>query len=87
MSEALNGVEANASMDVHTDGSTNRTNATPERAPYSIMEEPSRSGRPIKVITIGAGASALSLAHDVNMSPLKIELICYEKNPEIGGTW
>jgi len=73
--------------DVPVNGHADATNATPERAPYSILEEPSRSNHPIKVICIGGGASAISLAHDVDVSPLNIQLTCYEKNEEIGGTW
>jgi hypothetical protein len=54
---------------------------------YAILEEPNRRGRKVRVITIGAGASALNFAHDIDTSPLDIELAIYEKNPEIGGTW
>lgn len=57
------------------------------KQPYTILEEPNRRGRKIRVITIGAGASALNFAHDIDTSPLNIELAIYEKNPEIGGTW
>jgi hypothetical protein len=59
----------------------------PRSVPYEILEEPSRIGRRLKVVTIGAGASALNFAHDMTTSKLGIELVCYEKNPEIGGTW
>ena len=54
---------------------------------YNVVEQPSRIGRRLKVIAIGAGASALNFAHEVNESDLDIELVCYDKNPEIGGTW
>lgn len=89
-------VPVNSHSDGHINGSTNdesTTNGTRTSAEnssptsYQILEEPTRSGRPIKVIIIGAGASALNFAHDVDTSPLKIDLTCYEKNPEIGGTW
>jgi cation diffusion facilitator CzcD-associated flavoprotein CzcO len=67
----------------HTNGvSTNGSSPA-----YQISEEPSRTGRKIKVIVIGAGASALNFAHDVDTSHLDLDLVCYEKNPEIGGTW
>ncbi|CAI7674093.1 unnamed protein product [Penicillium viridicatum] len=55
--------------------------------PYEIVEEPSRYRRKIRIIVIGAGASALNFAHDVDTSPLDTELVLYEKNPEVGGTW
>ncbi|PYI31325.1 putative dimethylaniline monooxygenase [Aspergillus indologenus CBS 114.80] len=54
---------------------------------YEIIDEPSRSRRKIRIIVIGAGASALNFAHDIDQSTLDIELVLYEKNPEIGGTW
>lgn len=54
---------------------------------YTILEEPNRVGKKIKVITIGAGVSALNFAHDIDTNSLDIELTMYEKNPEIGGTW
>ena len=53
---------------------------------YTILEQPSRVTRPIKVIAVGAGASALNFAHEVSTSDLDVELVCYEKNPSIGGT-
>ncbi|KAH7319073.1 putative dimethylaniline monooxygenase [Rhexocercosporidium sp. MPI-PUGE-AT-0058] len=66
------------------DGATAKAKKTPT---YTILEEPNRRGRKIRVITIGSGASALNFAHDIDTSPLDIELAIYEKNPEIGGTW
>ncbi|TVY38734.1 putative sterigmatocystin biosynthesis monooxygenase [Lachnellula subtilissima] len=54
---------------------------------YTVLEEPNRVGKKIKVITIGAGASALNFAHDIDTNRLDIDLTIYEKNPEIGGTW
>jgi hypothetical protein len=58
-----------------------------QKQPYTVLEEPNRVGEKIKVITIGAGASALNFAHDIDTNSLDIELTMYEKNPEIGGTW
>lgn len=55
--------------------------------PYEIIDQPSRSRRKMRIIVIGAGASALNFAHDIDQSTLDIELVLYEKNPEIGGTW
>ncbi|CAH0042269.1 unnamed protein product [Clonostachys rhizophaga] len=54
---------------------------------YQILEKPSRSGRKIRIICLGGGASALNLAHEVSISSLDLDLVCYEKNPSIGGTW
>lgn len=54
---------------------------------YQILEKPSRVGRKLRIICLGGGASALNLAHEIDISPLDLELVCYEKNPSIGGTW
>ncbi|BCS27009.1 flavin-containing monooxygenase [Aspergillus puulaauensis] len=54
---------------------------------YEIIEQPSRIARKIRVIVIGCGASAINFAHDVDNSGLDLDLVCYDKNPSIGGTW
>ncbi|KAI1400682.1 putative dimethylaniline monooxygenase [Hypoxylon fuscum] len=54
---------------------------------YTIIEEPSRSKRKLRIICVGAGASAINFAHEVEQSELDLDLVCYEKNPQIGGTW
>ncbi|KAF9895269.1 hypothetical protein FE257_000171 [Aspergillus nanangensis] len=54
---------------------------------YQIVEEPSRTPRKIRIIVIGAGLSGLNFAHDVDTSPLNLDLVIYDKNPEVGGTW
>ncbi|KAF9631097.1 putative flavin-binding monooxygenase protein [Lasiodiplodia theobromae] len=75
-----------------TNGTATATSApssfAPRSTPYTVLEQPSRTGRKLRVIVIGAGASALNFAHDIDTSPsLDVDLVCYEKNPEIGGTW
>ena len=61
--------------------------AAADSSSYTIKEEPLRKPRKIKVIAIGAGASALNFGHEVNKSLLDIDYVCYDKNPIIGGTW
>ncbi|KAF2498224.1 putative flavoprotein [Lophium mytilinum] len=55
-----------------------------------IKEEPLFSRRKLKIICVGAGYSGLTLAHKIKHE-LKltdvIDLVIYEKNPEVGGTW
>lgn len=41
----------------------------------------------MKVICIGAGASGLLLAYKLQRSFSNFELILYEKNEDISGTW
>ena len=54
---------------------------------YSVLEEPLGSGRKIRVIAIGAGASGLNVARNVNVHMKNVELQIYEKNDAVGGTW
>lgn len=54
---------------------------------YRILESPSHSGRKLRMICVGGGISALNLAHEVELSRLDLDLVCYERNPSIGGTW
>ena len=54
---------------------------------YEVKEAPLGTLRPVRVICIGAGASGVNLAYQVQQNLLKTELVIYEKNPAIGGTW
>ncbi|KAI9745057.1 MAG: hypothetical protein M1818_001335 [Claussenomyces sp. TS43310] len=49
--------------------------------------KPLYSERPMKILCIGAGASGLVFAYKLQRSFEKFELIVYEKNKEISGTW
>lgn len=47
-----------------------------------------RTQRPLKILCCGAGISGLNLAHEVGNGKFgNAELIIYEKNSDIGGTW
>ncbi|KIX06705.1 uncharacterized protein Z518_04681 [Rhinocladiella mackenziei CBS 650.93] len=56
---------------------------------YQIPEKPLHSGRPVRIICIGAGASGLLLAYKVkyNFDEKDVEIQVYEKNKDLGGTW
>ena len=41
--------------------------------------------RPIRVIHIGAGATGLCCAYKMERQLSDYELVCYEKNSEVGG--
>lgn len=43
--------------------------------------------RPLKVIYIGAGVSGIIAAIEFLKAVPSLELIIYEKNPDLGGTW
>lgn len=69
---------------------TNRElpNGTPNGTDsYKIWEKPIGEPCPIRVITIGAGASGLNLARQIDTHMKSVEHVVYEKNAEVGGTW
>lgn len=43
--------------------------------------------RTLRIIHVGAGATGLCAAWKMERQLDNYELVCYEKNPEIGGTW
>ncbi|KKY20773.1 putative steroid monooxygenase [Phaeomoniella chlamydospora] len=54
---------------------------------YCIVEEPLGHARPVRIVTIGAGASGINVARNVKEHMKNVEFQMYEKNSEIGGTW
>ncbi|KAF9882914.1 hypothetical protein FE257_004895 [Aspergillus nanangensis] len=46
-------------------------------------------GKPFKIIMMGAGAAGIDFLHHAPsaLDGLGIEMVCYDKNPEVGGTW
>lgn len=56
---------------------------------YEIPDTYLGSSRPVKVLIIGFGAAAINLVHILGQNRIEnnIVLQCYEKNPEVGGTW
>ncbi|KAG6840956.1 hypothetical protein C0991_003016 [Blastosporella zonata] len=51
------------------------------------VQEPIHAERPMKIVCIGAGASGLLLAYKLQRSFNNFELVVYEKNEDISGTW
>ncbi|KAF2085515.1 FAD/NAD(P)-binding domain-containing protein [Saccharata proteae CBS 121410] len=54
---------------------------------YSIREEPMGTKRKIRVVLMGAGASSMNLFKKAEEQLQNVEIVCYEKNNDIGGTW
>jgi hypothetical protein len=56
---------------------------------YKITEEPIGTRRAIRVACIGAGYSGLMMAimFSQKMKGKKAELVVYERNQDLGGTW
>ncbi|KKY19679.1 putative cyclohexanone monooxygenase [Diplodia seriata] len=54
---------------------------------YRILEQPMGAKRRVKVILMGAGASSLNFFKKAEEELENVDLVCYEKNHDIGGTW
>lgn len=54
---------------------------------YQINEEPMGTKHPMKIVILGAGASGINFLKTAQDSLENVELVCYEKNKDVGGTW
>ena len=68
-------------------GEFSSNSAAPEDDECWRSQKPIHEERHLKVICIGAGASGLLLAYKLQRSFENFELILYEKNADLGGTW
>jgi cation diffusion facilitator CzcD-associated flavoprotein CzcO len=67
-------------------GEPQRPTMIPKQA-YTIKEQPLGSSRHIRIVGIGAGASGLNMIRTLRMNLTDFELVVYEKNADVGGTW
>ena len=54
---------------------------------YTVREQPLGTTRHIRIVGIGAGASGLNLIRTVRLNLTDYEVVVYEKNTDVGGTW
>lgn len=54
---------------------------------FEIPDLPLGYARHLRIVCIGAGASGLCTAYQVRKHLRNVDLIIYEKNPVVGGTW
>lgn len=56
-----------------------------------LLGEPPITKEPFRVLCLGAGASGIDFLHHAvtlnSFNGLNVEIKCYEKNHDIGGTW
>lgn len=69
--------------DVHANGGTNGTS----HIPWQLHDQPVENQRPLKVIVIGAGYSGIYLGIRLPERLRNVEVVIYEKNAGVGGTW
>ena len=63
------------------------TNGVGSEAPFQLHEAPVENQRPLKVIVIGAGYSGIYLGIRLPERLRNCEIVIYEKNAGVGGTW
>ncbi|KAK0934973.1 hypothetical protein LTR29_013470 [Friedmanniomyces endolithicus] len=68
-------------------GNGPHTNGESKAAPWLLHDTPIENQRPIKVIVIGAGYSGVYCAIRIPERIRNCELVVYEKNEGVGGTW
>ncbi|GKT83440.1 phenylacetone monooxygenase [Colletotrichum tofieldiae] len=63
--------------------------AARSNAAYTIREAPFGTPRPIRIIGVGAGASGINLIRTLRntLGASTYEVVVYEKNADVGGTW
>ncbi|KAK6345752.1 hypothetical protein TWF718_007659 [Orbilia javanica] len=60
---------------------------SPAEKPVTLEQRSVDEARPIKVIVMGAGLSGIIAGIRLPQRIENIDLVIYEKNPEVGGTW
>jgi NAD(P)-binding Rossmann-like domain len=70
--------------DVNSPQSIPATNARPEDIP--ISEQYFGQKRKLRIALAGAGISALSFFHFAEEKLENVDIVCYEKNHDVGGT-
>lgn len=64
-----------------------QTNGVKTEAPWQLHDTPIENQRPMKVIVIGAGYSGIYMGIRIPERLRNCELVIYEKNAGVGGTW
>ncbi|OLN88794.1 putative sterigmatocystin biosynthesis monooxygenase stcW 1 [Colletotrichum chlorophyti] len=72
--------------DAHGSGSGQ---AARSNAAYVVREAPFATPRPLRIVGIGAGASGINMIRTLRstLGASTFELLVYEKNENVGGTW
>ncbi|KAF9562680.1 FAD/NAD(P)-binding domain-containing protein [Agrocybe pediades] len=68
-------------------GSAPSAVSPPTNVEHPRLSKPIHDSRRLKVIAIGAGCSGLLIAYKLQRSFENYELVVYEKNEDLGGTW
>jgi hypothetical protein len=63
------------------------TNDVKTETPWTLHDAPVENQRPLRVIVIGAGYSGIYLGIRIPEKLRNVDLVIYEKNAGMGGTW
>ncbi|KAF2090198.1 FAD/NAD(P)-binding domain-containing protein [Saccharata proteae CBS 121410] len=87
---APNELPPTTESDTHhtTNGTTTSNHASSDTSPdFQLYDHPIENQRPMKVIVIGAGFSGIYCGIRIPERLRNVELVIYEKNEGVGGTW
>jgi cation diffusion facilitator CzcD-associated flavoprotein CzcO len=56
-------------------------------AAYTVREKPLGTARHVRIVGIGAGASGLNMIRTLRLNLNNYDVVVYEKNADVGGTW
>ena len=79
--------QPNGSTEKTANGDANHEANIFGTAPMTVKDAPVENFRPLKVVAIGAGFSGIYLSIRLPEWLKNVELIVYEKNADLGGTW
>lgn len=65
----------------------NGTESAPAEPKFHMLDQWHSQPRKLRIIHVGAGATGLCAAWEMERQLENYELVCYEKNNEVGGTW
>ncbi|KXX78167.1 putative sterigmatocystin biosynthesis monooxygenase stcW [Madurella mycetomatis] len=54
---------------------------------YKFEEQPLGTARHVRIVGIGAGASGLNMIRTLRLNLSNYDIVVYEKNADVGGTW
>lgn len=66
---------------------TNAADPATDTDTFHLKDEPVENFRPLRVVVIGAGFSGIYMGIRISEKLRNIDLVMYDKNKELGGTW
>lgn len=68
-------------------GANPRSAMPPKTSTYTVRDKPLGTARHVRIVGIGAGASGLNMIRTLRLNLTDYEVVVYEKNADVGGTW